>query len=449
MRGQASDVFDSASALNDPTIPRDHDHQLYRALFEAAGDAVVVCSEQGYAIECNQAALDLFACTREQLIGSSPADWSPEFQPNGRRSDEMAGEIIGRAHAGEVPRFEWENRRADGMKLPVEVTIRVARIGDRKLLVIISREITARKLSEGLLRQQMQFSADVINSLPGIFYMVTVHGQFLRVNHNFMEVTGYSREELDNLTAMDFFEGADKNLIAQKMGEVFEMGDASVEAYFKIKSGRMIPYYFTGRRTCIEDQHYLIGLGIDITERRALEQEMSRQARTDSLTGLSNRRHFIELAELELARARRFGKPLSVMMLDLDDFKRVNDLHGHQAGDDLLRAIAATCRKTLREIDIIGRLGGEEFAVLLTESDTIQTMEVAERLRRDIADAEVAQEHGDPLRITVSIGIAILTEETATVDKLLNLADKALYEAKRSGRNRVCVVGDQLGGAGS
>jgi PAS domain S-box-containing protein len=126
---------------------------LYRSLFDAAGDAIIVCSAQGLVIECNQAALALFACTREQIIGTSPTNWSPEFQPEGRRSDEMAPEIFARARAGEVVRFEWENLRSDGTPLPVDVTVRFARMEGDEIFVVISRDISDRKMTEMALQE--------------------------------------------------------------------------------------------------------------------------------------------------------------------------------------------------------------------------------------------------------------------------------------------------------
>jgi diguanylate cyclase (GGDEF)-like protein/PAS domain S-box-containing protein len=416
------------------------DQSLYRALFDAAGDSMIVCSKQGLAIECNQSATDLFGCTREELIGTSPVDWSPALQPNGRPSADMAGEVFGRVRAGEVVRYEWEYRRADGLALPVEVSVRLVQTDNCDFFIVVSREITARRMREAVLRQQMRFSDAIISSLPGVFYMVNTLGQFIRVNSRFLEVTGYSKEELDHMIALDFFEGQDKNLIAQRMQQVFELGDSWAEADLVAKSGIKTPYYFTGRRTCIDEQHYLIGLGTDISERRLLEQEMVRQARTDSLTGLANRRHFMELAKLELARALRHKKQLSVLMVDLDDFKLVNDCHGHHIGDSLLRAVADTIRKTLREIDIAGRLGGEEFGILLPESDTRQSAEVAERLRQEVAHTVVALAGEQILSVTASIGISTLSDENATIDKMLSLADKAMYDAKHAGRNQVCLA---------
>lgn len=183
----------------------------------------------------------------------------------------------------------------------------------------------------------------------------------------------------------------------------------------------------------------LVGVIANIDDRRRLQGELEWQARTDALTGVHNRRHFLELAEAELARAKRYGTPLAVLMLDVDEFKCINDTHGHAVGDEVLRQLAEICRKTLREMDAIGRMGGEEFAVMLPETDTVQAHEAAERLRSTIAAAKVALPQGLPLKFTVSIGISGLQGRDDNLDTLLSEADTALYTAKRTGRNRVCA----------
>ncbi|TRW99737.1 sensor domain-containing diguanylate cyclase [Candidatus Methylobacter oryzae] len=184
----------------------------------------------------------------------------------------------------------------------------------------------------------------------------------------------------------------------------------------------------------------MLGTNIDITDRKLLQIELEKQAHTDYLTGVSNRRHFIEQAELELSRAIRYGNPLSIFMMDIDFFKQINDTYGHNAGDTVLKKLAAVCWQTLREVDIIGRLGGEEFAVLLPETGLEEATEVAERLRASLANVKIPQENGPPLQFTVSIGVLSLASKDGNFDSLLHLADNALYEAKKSGRNKVCIA---------
>jgi two-component system cell cycle response regulator len=180
----------------------------------------------------------------------------------------------------------------------------------------------------------------------------------------------------------------------------------------------------------------------DITGRKQLEEELRRLATTDPLTGVHNRRHFLERAEEELQRARRYGHPLTCLMLDIDHFKQVNDTYGHSTGDIVLKEMAGVCMALLRNIDLFGRLGGEEFAVILTETGLESGRKAAERLCRKLAQSAVDIE-GRALNYTVSIGVAVMNSATGEgdLDDLLQAADAALYEAKRQGRNRVIAAG--------
>ena len=184
--------------------------------------------------------------------------------------------------------------------------------------------------------------------------------------------------------------------------------------------------------------------GNDITERKALELKLLELATVDSLTGLANRRHFMERARHEYARARRSGKPLAAMMIDIDRFKEINDRHGHAVGDRVIRRLAESLRAITRTTDIAGRLGGDEFAVILPETDRIAAHEVAGRVLAAVlaervesgTEAETAGESA-AIAASISIGVALLRDGDASPDALLNRADAALYEAKRRGRNQV------------
>jgi diguanylate cyclase (GGDEF)-like protein len=171
---------------------------------------------------------------------------------------------------------------------------------------------------------------------------------------------------------------------------------------------------------------------------RRLAHLLETQAHTDMLTGLANRRHFFEVADAEVSRARRYDTPLSVLMLDIDHFKEVNDTHGHRAGDRVLQQVASTCLEVLRTVDVVGRVGGEEFAVLLPETGREGAIDVAERLREAVARAQVEREQGVPLRVTISIGVSARAGNV-NLDTLMSQADAALYDAKHAGRNRVCA----------
>ena len=160
------------------------------------------------------------------------------------------------------------------------------------------------------------------------------------------------------------------------------------------------------------------------------------QAVTDELTGLANRRRFMEVLDLELKRSDRFRSPLALVLADLDDFKLVNDRFGHQTGDDVLRALSRVLRASLRDVDLPARLGGEEFAVLLPETDTTGAEGLAERLRAELEALELQAPGAQAFRVTASFGVAVYPE-AGTGDDLLTLADTALYAAKADGKNRV------------
>lgn len=184
----------------------------------------------------------------------------------------------------------------------------------------------------------------------------------------------------------------------------------------------------------------------DITERleaerelRQVKQEMEQLAYTDSLTGLPNRRAFMQRLREECARVRRHQSELSVILLDLDLFKDVNDTYGHDVGDRVLAHLARSIAASTRDCDTAARLGGEEFALLLPGSSLAGTRQVAERLRRTIAELRVPCGPGSACSVTTSIGIAAVTADSADWQDLLKRADLALYQAKAAGRNRVCA----------
>jgi diguanylate cyclase (GGDEF)-like protein len=185
------------------------------------------------------------------------------------------------------------------------------------------------------------------------------------------------------------------------------------------------------------DNHCFVTVIENITERKLLQRNYEQMAQTDYLTGLSNRRHFMQRAEAELTRTLRYGNALSLLMLDLDHFKQINDNHGHRAGDKVLQTFSTLCRSTLRESDLIGRLGGEEFVIMLPETGISEATGIAERLRKITEEVFVLLEDGRPLYFTVSIGIAGLDEHHAHLDALLQKADQSLYMAKSMGRNRI------------
>lgn len=258
------------------------------------------------------------------------------------------------------------------------------------------------------------------------------------VNDAFCRLSGYGENEaVGQVSSFQDGEGTNKET-RDKIQEALQAGRhirtrllqyAKDDSAYWVDINIMPLFGDDGRMT-----HYA-AIERDVTEDVEREEELVSLATTDDLTGARNRRHFMERAELEVHRLRRHGVPFSVALLDLDRFKQVNDTYGHQAGDEVLKEAVQRWQKGRRPFDTLGRLGGEEFAILLPGADGDAAMTVAERLRAAISDQPIKTIVGD-LNVTVSIGVAEAEEDDASIEGTLGRADVALYESKRAGRDR-------------
>jgi diguanylate cyclase (GGDEF)-like protein len=175
----------------------------------------------------------------------------------------------------------------------------------------------------------------------------------------------------------------------------------------------------------------------NVSELAEEAEALERLACSDGLTGLNNRRHFLVLANNEWARFQRYKRPLALLMTDIDKFKSVNDTYGHDVGDEVIKAVSGVLQASKRTTDIVGRLGGEEFAMVLPEATVDSAVQAAERFRQLVGNRIIsAGEQRVP--VTISLGVANADEQTSGIEELLKQADLALYEAKHTGRNRVC-----------
>lgn len=266
-------------------------------------------------------------------------------------------------------------------------------------------------------------------------------------NEQWARMLGYSYQEIKHTPQQwtDFIHPDDRETAWQSISDVIKGRSARHKIEYRMlhKDGSIrwiLDHANVMQRDVDGKPTRMSGTHSDITERKHLELELKRQAHIDFLTNASNRGHFMMQAELELSRAIRYGSSLSLLMLDIDFFKRVNDTHGHNAGDAVLKKMVEVCQENLREADVIGRMGGEEFSILLPETGKEEAAEAAERLRNALANTTVLLENGLPLHFTVSVGVVTRSSKDNDMDTLLGLADKALYEAKNTGRNKVCVT---------
>jgi two-component system cell cycle response regulator len=205
--------------------------------------------------------------------------------------------------------------------------------------------------------------------------------------------------------------------------------------------GSVFPVSISIGEAEVDGQRYFIGVIHDLTQ----ELLLRRDATIDPLTGALNRRDFLAKGSAEITRAKRYRRACTLLMLDIDHFKNINDRYGHQAGDEALRQFTATSKEMLRENDIFGRIGGEEFAVILPETTLDGARKLAERLRRQVSELEMVTPGSSPgsehrFAFTVSIGVAELAKSDDDIDCFLKRADQALYTAKKRGRDQVVVA---------
>jgi diguanylate cyclase (GGDEF)-like protein/PAS domain S-box-containing protein len=303
------------------------------------------------------------------------------------------------------------------------------------------------RISRALREAEGKFHRLVEQSLVGI--SLSNGRRFIYVNHKFAEITGYSVDELLVMGPLDILTEADRPQAAEMLRQGMT-GEISTNFSMIInvlkKDGTTVIGELTGGPPVdVDGEPALIAMLVDITDRvhadnkiKLLNNRLREQAIRDPLTNLFNRRYLEESLARELIHAERHGQTVGLVMGDLDHFKAVNDTHGHQAGDKVLRVFADLLRKYSRGSDIPCRYGGEEFLLLLPGINGDKALERAELLRAWIAATPIEFD-GKTLHISASFGVAVFPEHARDADKLITAVDKAMYRAKAAGRN--CVRG--------
>ena len=283
--------------------------------------------------------------------------------------------------------------------------------------------------------------------------MLTPNGKFIYTNRAWREVLGYSAEEAAHLWLKDVVHPEDLSYAQRSICGLLagEPGRNRFEVRFRKKNGETM--YLEGTVNCRrqEDRPTVIqGILRDVTTRKKAEQELrelqrrlqlalekeKELARVDPLTHLANRRAFYEQAEVEIARAWRYSRPLCIAYMDIDNFKFINDRLGHSTGDALLVTLASTLRSELRASDLVGRMGGDEFAILLPETDAASAESVLTKLQ----EALLQTMKQNAWNVTFSIGAASFPNPPASLEEMIRVADEAMYASKAQGKNDVSVV---------
>lgn len=309
--------------------------------------------------------------------------------------------------------------------------------------IMIGQDITEIRRAQRQLAESERQLATLMTNLPGMAYrcLYDPHWTMKFVSSGSLDLVGYAPEELIENRVTSFAElihPEDNDAVLHAVELAIGSAEAySVEYRVKRRDGEEIWVWERGR--AVEEANGLVleGIILDISEQKALEAELSEMATRDALTGLYNRRETARLLDEELARAQRYGRSLSVLWIDLDHFKAINDQHGHAAGDKVLQCVSALLEESVRSVDAVGRFGGEEFVVILPEMGRSDAEEIAERLRRKADETSCPGDDGVEVDITISIGVAVYPEHGTSSAALCLVADQAMYRAKRAGRNRV------------
>jgi diguanylate cyclase (GGDEF)-like protein/PAS domain S-box-containing protein len=265
--------------------------------------------------------------------------------------------------------------------------------------------------------------------------LIGLDGRFLRVNPAFSEITGYAPEELLEKAVRDITHPDDVEADSERIARLLagETRSSQIEKRYIDARGHVV-WALVARSLVRDDQgnpQHFIAQVMDVSERKLFELKLRDRADRDPLTGLRNRRRFEDDLHQQLGRSQRYGEQAALLMIDLDGFKRLNDTRGHQAGDELLRAVAAALKERLRATDVIARIGGDEFAVLLPHVDRRRAASVAGEIAAAIGACSALVGDGSA-NVTASVGTAFIDRNAGSADAVLAQADQAMYANKHA-----------------
>lgn len=405
--------------------------EKFRRIFETIGEGFFIATIEGTIQMVNPATCRLLGYEAHELTGQQMEILYGDASDIGRLRKELLG-------SGTVRNLQISASRKDGSIVIVECNAHLVydENGAPVAMEGTFRDITERIEAEKVLRhREEQYRAFFENNHAVMLLEDPQTGMLVDANPAAADFYGYPADVMRTMK-MSQINALEEEALYKEM---FDARDEQ-RAYFvhkhRLANGEVRDVEVYSGPILVGGRQLLYSVIHDVTKRIRLEREMKRMATTDALTGAANRHQFFIQARQELQRFKRYGNQLSVLMLDIDYFKSINDTYGHQAGDVVLQSLASMAIKTLRESDVFGRLGGEEFAAVLPETSMDAALQVAERLREKLGGI-VVHEQGTDIRFTVSIGVTEAVKDDKTIEEALNRADEALYRAKRSGRNRV------------
>ena len=289
-------------------------------------------------------------------------------------------------------------------------------------------------------KQQLNSYEKILDQVGAYIYVKDVKGRYVYGNQLTLDYFGVTLEQLKGTTDNYYFSPVVAEILQRNDRKVLSQQQKMSDDILVDNNG-LHKVFHEVKQPLFDEKGKLIGLiGIstEITDEFNLRSELEQLANSDPLTDLYNRRSYSVFSEHEFTKAKRISSPLSMMIIDIDLFKNVNDTFGHLVGDEVIKRVASICDKHIRETDILARIGGEEFAILLPDTDIESAFKLAERLR--LAQQTHKAEDDDLPSITISIGVSSLQNNDNSFNDMFARADKALYLSKHVGRNSVNVA---------
>jgi diguanylate cyclase (GGDEF)-like protein/PAS domain S-box-containing protein len=413
---------------------------LLESSLNACTNAIFITKPDSLIEWCNPAFSALTGYTAAEARGQYPS----ALCKSGKQDRAFYAHMWQTVRSGQVWRGELVNRRKDGSLYDEMLTIAptLDSKGVIQHFIAIKEDFTKQKAAREELAIAHSHLNAVVENFPGSLIMEDLEGRIVLLNQCVFELLGLPGTEeyvlgkpVHPLMVYSSYVAEDSQAFLNRVGELRAAARPSYGEEIHFKDGRWIERDFIPIRL----HENLIGflyIYRDISQRKRHARELWQLATSDPLTGIPNRRAFFESIERERTRLTRYPGEAGILMIDIDHFKQINDTHGHAAGDAVLCHIVRQSRKLLRESDMLARLGGEEFAILLPQANREGTLGLAERIRSVLEETPLVY-NDVPIRVTASVGVTIMSHTDPNTDKTLSRADHALYEAKRKGRNRV------------
>jgi diguanylate cyclase (GGDEF)-like protein/PAS domain S-box-containing protein len=426
-------------------INKYQDSQQLEDVFNCAAIGIARVALDGKWLSVNPQFCDIVGYSREELTKLTFRDFT---HPDDLEQD---FDLLDQFIRGERKTNRMEKRlfRKNGEIVWINKTNSMVcdKKNNPKYFISIIEDITQHKNIQLELKKEKVFTERTINSsLAGIYIFNLSSGVNEFINNTYTDITGYTIDDLNQMSAEQFarlFHEEERDAVFKHIAKVTNTSNDSffeIEYRFRKKDGDWVWCLSRDRAFNWTKEHRVesfIGTFMDITASKKNQTELDRLSRIDYLTGLSNRKNFSQTVNREFKRCKRYNRGLSIAMIDLDNFKLVNDQFGHQVGDDSLVLIADSVKASVREIDLAARYGGDEFIIMLAETTPEQALETVKRIQKNL-QSQQKNKPNSPC-ITISIGIASLTDETVSVEQLIGLADSALLNNKKLGKNTIQV----------